>query len=59
MQTNSSRALQASLNALQGQPINAWKGYDAKVDAVTVADLAAFAAKYFQKARRTQVVVRP
>jgi zinc protease len=59
MQTNSSRALQASLNALQGQPINAWKDYDAKIDAVTVADLAAFAGKYFQKTRRTQVVVRP
>ena len=59
MQTNSSRALQASLNALQGQPINAWKNYDAKIDAVTVADLAAFAAKYFRKDRRTQVVVRP
>jgi zinc protease len=59
MQTNSSRALQASLNALQGQPINAWKGYDAKIDAVTVADLAEFAARYFQKSRRTQVVVRP
>ena len=59
MQTNSSRALQASLNALQGQPINAWKDYDAKIDAVTVTELAAFASKYFQKARRTQVVVRP
>ena len=59
MQTNSSRALQASLNALQGQPINAWKDYDAKIDAVTVADLAAFASKYFKKDRRTQVVVRP
>ena len=59
MQTNSSRALQASLNALQGQPINAWKSYDAKVDAVTVADLATFAKKYFQKSQRTQVVVRP
>jgi zinc protease len=59
MQTNASRALQASLNALQGQPINAWKDYDAKIDAVTVADLAKFAGKYFQKKLRTQVVVRP
>jgi len=59
MQTNASRALQASLNALQGQPINAWKNYDAKIDAVTVADLAKFAGKYFQKKIRTQVVVRP
>jgi zinc protease len=59
MQTNASRALQASLNALQGQPINAWKDYDAEIDAVTVADLATFAGKYFQKKLRTQVVVRP
>ena len=59
MQTNSSRALQATLNALQGQPINAWKDYDAKIDAVTITDLAAFAATNFRKDRRTQVVVRP
>ena len=32
---------------------------DAKIDAVTVADLATFAGKYFQKKLRTQVVVRP
>ena len=59
MQTNGSRAAQASLNALQGQPINGWRDYDAKIDAVTIADLAAFAREYFQKNRRTQVVVRP
>ncbi len=59
MQTNGSRAAQASLNALQGQPINGWREYDAKIDAVTIEDLAAFAQKYFQKTRRTQVVVRP
>ena len=59
MQTNSSRALQATLNALQGQPVNAWRNYDARIDAVTIADLAAFAQSYFQRARRTQLVVRP
>ncbi len=59
MQTNGSRAAQASLNALQGQPINGWREYDAKIDAVKIADLAAFAREYFQKTRRTQVVVRP
>jgi zinc protease len=59
MQTNASRALQAALNTLQGQPLNAWKEYDARVDAVTIADLAAFAQKYFQRTRRTQLVVRP
>jgi len=59
MQTNSSRALQATLNVLQGQPSNAWRNYDAQIDAVTIADLAVFAKKYFQRGRRTQLVVRP
>ena len=59
MQTNSSRALQATLNVLQGQPLNAWRNYDSKIDAVTIADLAAFAQKYFQPSQRTQLVVRP
>ena len=59
MQTNSSRALQATLNTLQGQPLNAWRSYDARIDAVTIADLAAFAQKYFQRSQRTQLVVRP
>lgn len=59
MQTNSSRALQATLNVLQGQPLNAWRSYDAKIDAVTIADLATFAQKYFQRSHRTQLVVRP
>lgn len=59
LQTNSSRAMQAALNALQGQSINDWKNYDARIDAVTIGDLAAFATKYFAKGARTQLVVRP
>ena len=59
MQTNSARAMNAGLNALQGQPVNDWKNYDARVDAVTIADLAAFASRYFTRAQRTQLVVRP
>lgn len=59
LQTNSARAMQAGLNALQGQPINDWKNYDGRIDAVTIADLAAFATRYFGKTRRTQLVVRP
>lgn len=59
LQTNASRAMQAALNVLQGQPANDWKNYDARVDAVTIADLAAFARRYFQSERRTQLVVRP
>ncbi|MBM3854390.1 MAG: insulinase family protein, partial [Verrucomicrobia bacterium] len=59
LQTNSARAMQAGLNALQGQPINDWKNYDARIDAVSIADLAAFARRRFTPAQRTQLVVRP
>ena len=59
MQTNSARAMQAGINALQGQPINDWKNHDARVDAVTVPALAQFAQRYFQKNLRTQLIVRP
>jgi zinc protease len=59
LQTNGSRAMQAALNALQGQPINDWKNYDARIDKVSIADLAAFAEKYFRRDTRVQLVVRP
>ncbi|MDB6170028.1 MAG: peptidase domain protein [Verrucomicrobia bacterium] len=59
MQTNASRAMQAALNALQGQPINDWKNYDRRIDAVGIEDLARFAKRHFQPALRTQLVVRP
>ncbi len=59
LQTNSARAMQAGLNALQGQPINAWKDYDAKIDAVTIAGLTAFARRHFTREGRTQLVVKP
>jgi zinc protease len=59
LQTNGSRAMQAALNALQGQPINDWKNYDGRIDAVTIAQLAAYADRYFRPALRTQLIVRP
>ncbi len=59
LQTNSARAMQAGLNALQGQPINDWKNYDGRVEAISIADLAAFATRRFTRAQRTQLVVRP
>jgi zinc protease len=59
LQTNGARAMQAALNALQGQPINDWKNYDGRIDAVTIADLSAFALRYFQPTHRTQLIVRP
>jgi zinc protease len=59
MQTNSARAMQAGIDALQGQPINDWKNHDTRIDAVTIAGLAKFAQRYFQRALRTQLIVRP
>ncbi len=59
LQTNSARALQAALDRLQHRPLNDWKNYDARIDAVTRADLGQFARRYFRPAARTQLVVRP
>lgn len=59
MQTNSARAMQAALNAVYGQPVNDWRTHGARIDAVTRADLQAFARKYFQRTQRTQLVVKP
>lgn len=59
LQTNGARAMQAALNALQGQPINDWKNYDGRIDAVTISDLASFAGRYFKPELRTQLVVKP
>lgn len=59
LQTISSRAMQAGLNVLYGQPADDWRNYDARVDAVTHADLARFARKYFKATQRLQLVVRP
>jgi zinc protease len=59
LQTNSSRTMQAGLDVLQGRPANHWKQYDALIDAVSLDDLAGFAIRHLQQARRTQVVVRP
>jgi zinc protease len=59
MQTNSARAMQAGLNAVYGLPVNDWRTYDARIDAVTLAEVQAFAVKYFQPGQRVQLVVKP
>ncbi len=59
LQTNSARALQAALNVVTGLPANDWRNYDAHIDAVTLADLQAFARRYFTPALRVQLVVKP
>ncbi len=59
MQTNSARAMQSALNAVYGLPVNDWRTYDARINAVTPTDLQAFAQKYFQRPQRIQLVVKP
>ncbi len=59
LQTNSARAMQAALNAVYGLPVNDWRTYDARIDAVTRADIQAFARNYFVSDRRVQLVVKP
>jgi zinc protease len=59
LQTNSARAMGAALNAVYGLPVNDWRDYDARVDAVTTRDLSAFARRYFERGQRVQLVVRP
>ena len=59
MQTNSARAMQAALNSVYGLPVNDWRTYDARVDAVTLQSIREFARKYFVPTQRVQLVVKP
>lgn len=59
MQTNSSCASQAVLNAVYGLPANEWRTYDAQIDAVSVDSLRAFARTYLAKENRVELVVGP
>ncbi|MDF3057866.1 MAG: peptidase [Rariglobus sp.] len=59
LQTNGARAMHAGLNTLYGLPVDDAATYDRHIDGVTVADLQAFAKKRFQRALRTQLVVKP
>ncbi|MDQ8187449.1 pitrilysin family protein [Pelagicoccus sp. SDUM812002] len=59
MQTNSSCASQAVLNATYGLPVNEWRFYDQKIDEVSVESLRDFAKKYFVEANRVELVIGP
>jgi zinc protease len=59
LQTNSSRASQAGLNAIYGLPVNDWQNYPAHIEAVTISDLARFAQTYLKPDARIRLVVRP
>jgi zinc protease len=49
----------AGLNMLYSLPADDAVAYDAHIDAVTIADQQAFAKKWFQKALRTRLMVKP
>jgi zinc protease len=51
--------MNAGLNALYGLPINDWKNYDTRVEAVTREALAEFARRYLRREQRIQLIVRP
>lgn len=59
MQTNGSRAMQAAMNAMFGQPINDWQEFDRRIDAVSMADLAEFAKRRLNMDQRIQLTVGP
>lgn len=59
MQTNSSCASQAVLNATYGLPANEWRTYDEKIDAVSVDSLREFSKRYFAEANRVELVIGP
>ncbi len=59
LQTNSSRAMHAALNALYGWPVNDQALYEERIRGVTIESLAQFARERLQRSRRTQLVVRP
>ncbi len=59
MQTNSSCASQAAMNVAYGLPANDWREYDARIDAVGMDDLIAFARRYFAESERVELVVGP
>jgi len=59
LQTNSQRALQAALNTLYGRPADDSQDYAQRIDAVTRADLAAFAKHYLRPEQRVRLTLAP
>jgi len=59
LQTNSQRALQAALNTLYGRPADDSHDYAQRIDAVTRADLAAFAKNYLRPELRLRLTLSP
>ena len=58
-QTIGARSMHAALNEIYGLPLNDWKDYDERVDAISVADVGEFATKNFPPEREVRLVVNP
>jgi zinc protease len=56
MQTNSACSIQAALNAIYGLPVNDWRNYDAKIDAISLEDLQGFARARFTPENRLELL---
>ncbi len=59
MQAIGARAMHAALNVTYGLPINDWTDFDAKIDQVTVDQVAQFATEYLSIDKRLELIVRP
>ncbi|MFH1498285.1 MAG: pitrilysin family protein [Verrucomicrobiota bacterium] len=59
LQTNAARAMHAGLNLLFGQPLETPEQYDARIDAVTAADVKTFVRERLRPDARVRLVVRP
>jgi predicted Zn-dependent peptidase len=59
LQSPSTRATKASLNALYGKPIMDWLTYEERLMKLTVDDLTAFANQYLCPDKRLRVSVTP
>lgn len=59
LQSFGARAMEAGINRLHGLPVNDFKGYDARVDAVRVKHLQAFANEFFRPEKKVTLVIGP
>jgi zinc protease len=59
LQVPGTRTLDAGLNALYGLDINLWKGWDKRIEAVTIEDIQEFTKKYLNARHRIKLYVLP
>lgn len=59
LQTSGNRAMKAALDLIYGLPVNRWKTYDKRIDAVSKKSLQAFANKHFIEASKVSLAVGP